>query len=255
MITLSNRRRKEIAHLKRRKHRDEQGQYLVEGLRAVEAALASGAPIVDAVVTDRYADNPRLRGLVEGIDAPVYAASEKEFAYLTDVESPQGILAVARAQWGDEDAVRKAERVLVLDGVQDPGNAGALLRTDAWFGVGVVVAGPGTVDLYHPKVVRAAMGGLWDVLLVRSDDLTAFISRIKESGHACYAADLDGTPAPDWRPAIPSLLVVGNEAHGLSKEVRSLVDERLVIPGSHSREGTESLNVSLSAAILMYLWR
>lgn len=254
---LTNRRRKEIASLGHRKYRERLGQTLVEGVRSVEAAVAAGAPLVDLVVTPEAAADPRTAAVLDGLDGagvPVYEADADELAALSDVATSQGVLAVAEARWADEASLGARARIVALDAVQDPGNAGTLIRAAAWFGAEAVVAGPGTVDLFHPKVVRAAMGGLWDLALVRTASLGALLTRLGEGGHACYGADLGGTPAHRWAPRTPGVLVLGSEAHGLSDAVTAALSERVTLVGAPGRAATESLNVAVAAGVLLHRW-
>lgn len=251
---LTARRSKEIASLVRKKHRDRLGQVLVEGVRAVEAAVAAQVPLVDLVIAEAAQQTERVQALVAQAGVPVYVVPEATLARLSDVQTSQGVLAVARPSLMDEARLAACQTVLALDGVQDPGNVGAVVRTAAWFGVEAVVAGPGTADLFQPKVVRAAMGGLWDVRLAQTDALPATLARLKAQGMACYGADLQGTPVHTWQPRRPAVLVLGSEAHGLTPAVQALLDERLVIAGADARAGTESLNVAVAAGILVYAW-
>ncbi len=254
MNRLTARRSKEIASLAKKKHRERLGRMLVEGVRSVEAALAAGAPLVEILVTEAALAKARVQALVEAAGVPVYALAQREMARLSDVQTSQGVLAVARTTRFPESRLATLDAVLALDGVQDPGNVGAVIRTAAWFGADAVLAGPGTADLFNPKTVRAAMGGLWDVRLARTDDLAAALGGLRRHGFACYGADLDGTAAHAWTPRRPSVLVLGSEAHGLSPPVRALLDERVAIRGAPRRAGTESLNVAVAAGILVYAW-
>ncbi len=252
--SLTNRRRKEIASLVQKKYRDRLGQMIVEGIRSVRSAVDAGAPLVDILVGESVADDGDVRRLAARAEVPVYIVSDGEMASISAVETSQGVLAVARIEPASVEAMRSARRVLALDGLQDPGNAGTIIRTAAWFGVDALLTGPGTVDLYNPKVVRATMGALWDVAQAGVDDLPATLTEMRRGGHAIYAADMKGTHVRDWRPVEKSVLVLGSEGHGISPEVRAVVDEHIVIPGASTREGTESLNVAAAAAILLYEW-
>lgn len=227
---------------------------LVEGVRGVEAAVDAGAPLEEVLVTPAAAGDPRVAAFLERTTARVCAVTDDVLAALSDVESSQGVLAVARAEGGGEEVLAAAASVLVLDGVQDPGNVGTLLRTAAWFGVEAVVAGPGTAGLFGPKVVRAAMGAHWDLALGRTDEAGTLLDRLRAAGFALYGADLQGTPAAAWQPRRPSALVVGSEAHGLSAAVQGRLDERVALYGAAARRGTESLNVAVAAGILVYEW-
>ena len=248
---LSNRRRKEIGKLGRVKYRRRFQQMIVEGDRAVAAAIEAGAPLVDVVISKDRQGDP----LVERVSVPVYVVSEGEMARLSDVETPQGVLAVVRTKLMPEDQLPARRTILALDGVQDPGNVGTALRTAAWFGAEAVLAGSGTAGLFNAKVVRAAMGGLWDVQLAKTKDLAGRLAVLRE-GHAfqVYGADLKGISIREWKPAAPSVLVLGSEAHGISSAVKEQLSERLVIEGSRKRQGTESLNVAVAGGILLYQW-
>lgn len=256
--SLSNRRRKEINSLTRRSARKEKGQTFIEGVRSVEAALEAGAPLIDLVVAETTRTDPTVRALCDRAPVPVYVVTDAALAKLSDVQTSQGILAVAKTQYVREAALVEAltptATVLALDGVQDPGNVGTILRTAAWFGADHVVAGPGTAGLYGPKVMRAAMGGQWDLQLTRSADLGALLTRLRRTGVRLYGADLYGTRSTDWQPTRPSGLVLGSEAHGLSAGVQSAIDEPVAIPGAPRRAGAESLNVAVAAGILIYEW-
>ena len=248
---LSNRRRKEIGKLGRAKYRRRFQQMIVEGDRAVAAAIEAGAPLVDIVVSEDRQGDP----LVERVDVPVYAVSKGEMARLSDVETPQGVLAVVRTELMPEDQLPARRTILALDGVQDPGNVGTALRTAAWFGAEAVLAGSGTAGLFNAKVVRAAMGGLWDVQLAKTKDLAGRLAALREGrGFQVYGADLEGVSIRQWKPAAPSVLVLGSEAHGLSPAVKKQLSERLVIEGSRKRQGAESLNVAVAGGILLYQW-
>ncbi|GIV59898.1 RNA methyltransferase [Rhodocaloribacter litoris] len=251
---MTNRRRKEIASLVHRKYRERLGQFCVEGVRSVEAAVAAGAPLVELVVGEAARADDRVRALLEQAGVPVHVLPDREVARLSDVQASQGVLAVARTVLVPETTLHTHRTVLVLDGLQDPGNVGTNLRTAAWFGVEAVLAGPGTADFFNPKAVRAAMGGLWDVRLARTADLPAALERLRRAGFALYGADLDGIEVHAWTPPFPSALVLGSEAHGLTPGVAACLDARVTVPGHTARRGAESLNVAVAAGILMAQW-
>lgn len=255
---LSNRRRKEISALAQRKYRKRYGQTLLEGRRAVASALDAGAPLVDLVVSEAARHEPEVVDLIEQASVPVYTAPDDVMNQLSDVQTSQGVLAVVRRVYETTDelaaSLDTSSAVVVLDRVQNPGNAGTIMRTAAWFGADAVVAGPGTVGLYGPKVLRAAMGAHWDLRIARSDDLGGTLYTLRQHGAALYGADLTGLRAADWQPARPSVLVLGSEAHGLSPGVQDVLDATVALPGAARRRGTESLNVAVAAGILVYEW-
>ena len=242
----------DLARLHRRRERDAAGLFLVEGVRSVEAAVEAGASIAELLVTPQSRLDPRVAAVLT-LAVPVREVGPRELAKVSEVETAQGLVALARFPEAPPP-LATAARVLALDGVQDPGNVGALLRVAAWFGLDAVVAGAGTADFFGAKVVRSAMGGLWDVALHRTDDLAATLDALGAAGFGRYGAALDGADVDAWRPAAPSVLVLGSEAHGLSPEVAARLDGTVTIPGSPRRRGAESLNVAVAAGVLVHAW-
>lgn len=255
---LSNRRRKAIAALTRRRGRRRQDRTLIEGPRALRSALDAEAPLVEVVVTPDALDAPDVQSLLDWLSVPVFETDVDTMARLTDVATPQGIVAVVERRLQNPDTVPErlgnTGTVLLLDGVQDPGNVGTLLRTAAWFGTQAVVAGPGTAGLYGPKVMRAAAGGHWALDLARTDDLGALLDRLRSHGAALYGADLQGVRADTWTPSRPSALTLGSEAHGLSASVLDRLDMTVALRGTPGRPAAESLNVAVAGGILLYEW-
>lgn len=254
MPEITRRRLKDLATLHRKKHRDRLGQGLVEGVRSVESAVAAGAPLVELLVTAEALTDARVVALTQRAGVPVYTVAASDLERITDTTTTQGVAAVAQTMWASLDGVNGA--VLALDGVQDPGNVGAILRSAAWFGADAVLIGPGSADPFGPKAVRAAMGGLWDLRLVASVDLEADLRSLQQRGLPLFGADLDGEAARDWSPPRDAVLVLGSEAHGLSAAVRPLLDGRVRIgaPDTAGPRGVESLNVAVATGVLLHRW-
>lgn len=255
---LSNRRRKAIASLTRRRSRRRLNQTLIEGRRALDSALKAEAPLVDCVVTEEALRDPEVQPLLDRMTVPVYTTDTETMAQLTDVETPQGLVAVVErrllAPSDLADQLSSSATVLLLDGLQDPGNVGTLIRTAAWFGAEALVAGPGTAGLYSPKVMRAAAGSHWALHLSRAAPLGSLLDQLRQQGFGLYGADLQGLRADAWTPDRPSALVLGSEAHGLSAAVLDRLDTPVAIPGAAHRPAAESLNVSVAGGILVYEW-
>lgn len=253
---------KDLAALHRKRHRERLGLCLVEGVRSVESAVDAGAPLVELLTTAEAAADERVAALLRRASVPLHTVPAGELGRLADTASTQGVLAVARVERVAVDDL--AGPVVALDGVQDPGNVGALLRSAAWFGVRGALVGPGTADPFGPKAVRAAMGGLWDLRIAASDDLAADLGSLQARGLPLYGADLDGEPAVAWAPPPDAVLILGSEAHGLSEEVAALLDGlprsgggrvRIGAPNAGGgRRGVESLNVAVAAGILLHRW-
>lgn len=253
---LTARRKSEYRSLLRAKGRRELGQYLIEGVRAVESAVNAGASLVDLVVDRDLIEeasggseaSERVASILESVTCPVLIAAGNDLKSVSDVRTSQGIIAAAKLP-GDAPAVEFP--CVVLDGVQDPGNVGTLVRSAAWFGVRTVICGPGTADPFQPKVVRSSQGGLWDVSVQRMDDLPRILHAVGD--RPIFVADLDGQPAAEWRPERESVLVIGSEARGPSAVFRAAAEGVVTIAGGNQK-GTESLNAAVAGGILLHCW-
>jgi TrmH family RNA methyltransferase len=245
--------------LKRRKARDKHGLFVAEGVRAVEAladaALAGRGPrIRGLLLADGAEVEPRMSALVARLAAAgvhVATVSEREFAGAAETDTPQGVLALAEIPRHRPEDLPAARFVLVLDAVQDPGNAGTILRSAAAFGVGVTIALPGTVDVWNAKVVRSAMGALCShpVLPMAWDAAARWLG---ERATPLWVADADGEPLGASVIARPDrlALAVANEGAGVSAPVAAAAARRVAIPMT---PGVESLNVAVAAGILLYV--
>lgn len=249
-MMLTERRLKAIASLKQRKHRLRMGQFILEGERSLQSALDGGARLREVLLARSSRLDPVIQTRLERDDVGVFELPDRLAAKVADTTTPSGIIAVADVPRGSLDGART---VLVLDGVQDPGNVGTLVRTAAWFGIDAVVSGPGTADFFSPKTVRATMGGLWDVQLVPTDDLGDVLAALEREGFGLWLADLEGTNLADWNPEDRSGLIIGSETHGFSDEVARAVLRKVSIPRS-APGAVESLNAAVAGAVLMARW-
>lgn len=236
--------------LKRRKGRADHGLFLAEGPRLLEELLASPPPVRHVLHTPEAAEEPRAGELLarcREAGVPVEEVDAGELAEFADTVTPQGVVAVAEIPEWPQDRLPAGDLV-VLDAVQDPGNAGTILRTAEALGVAGAVSLKGTVDIWNPKVVRASAGSVFrlPVLDLEWGELAAALDR---EGLALWAADAGGTEV-GREERVPGrvALVLGNEGSGVRAEVLEAADRRVAIsiPGP-----VESLNVSVAAAILM----
>lgn len=233
---------------------------LVEGWRSVQSALLADALLSELLVTEKVLENEEVMRVISSNDKvavnelPVYEITEKAARLISSVESTQGVFAVAGIETAPLAKFELMKRIIALDGVQDPGNVGAIIRAAAWFGIEGVLASEATADFYNPKVIRSSMGGLWDISLARVANLPGSLNTLKAAGMQIVCADLKGEPLVDWRPASQTVIVIGGEANGVSKWVQSEVDTAVTIPGVQDRKGAESLNAGMAAGIIMHHW-
>ena len=242
--------------LKRRKARERRSQFVAEGVRTVEELLRSGLKVRGALQTLALAETPRGQALLydlarRSIECGV--VSEKEFGSVADTERPQGILAIADVPERSLSALTltAATRILVLDAIQDPGNAGTLVRTAAALGVASVVALPGTADLWNAKAVRSGVGAHFRIPALHAtlEELATFLGT---QGIELWGADAAGEPIAAAIMPRRLALAVGNEGAGLSAGVRKLSKKIVGLPMAAQ---VESLNVSVAAGIMLWAVR
>jgi RNA methyltransferase, TrmH family len=232
-----------------RKDRRRERLFVLEGVRLVADALASGVVLDLALYAPEQlgltAAGQELLSELETLDV-AHQASAQVVAAASDTLHPQGVVALGR--WPSvEPGVPGI--ILVLDAIQDPGNMGALLRSAEAVGVAEVLCTIGTVDVYSPKVVRAAMGAHMRLSITQDLSWDETGERLSFVDHV-YAADAEARMpyfAADWRQ--PSALIIGNEAHGLSEDARALARSPIGIP---MRGRAESLNAAVAGSVILF---
>ena len=226
---------------------------VAEGVRSVEELLRSGLTIRGALVAPQLSNAPRgaaLRRELEQSKVEVAEVSEKDFRSAAETDSPQGVLAIAdvpRRDLNTLDLPSKC-RVLILDGIQDPGNAGTILRTAAALGATATIALPGTVDLWNPKVIRSSMGAQFNhaALHASLEDALGFLTR---NSIPLWATDVNGAALDRGSAPARLAIALGNEGAGISSSLREKAQQTVSLPISGS---VESLNVAVAAGILLY---
>lgn len=240
--------------LRRRKARDKHTRCVVEGVRAVEEVLASPTTIVGALVGSELLTTPRGHALHDALAArgvTIEDVGEREFLSAADTDAPQGILLVVETPERRLIDLPASNTIVVLDGLQDPGNAGTIIRTAAALGAAGVVALPGTVDLWNAKVIRSAVGAHFKHPAVTAtlDELTAYLA---QSGVPLWAATMSGAPVDSVTRSGPVAIAIGNEGAGVSPALLAVAAQQVTIPIT---DAAESLNAAVAAGILIYLLR
>ncbi len=225
--------------LKARKGRRESGCFLVEGRKMVEEALASAFDVETVLVQEGME-------LPDGLTMPVYELPAHVLAAVCDTKTPQGIAAVVRMK--EQSALGK--HIVVLDGVQDPGNVGTIIRTADAAGLDGVLLSTQCADVFSPKVLRATMGSIFRMNLRTTDDLPGELTKLREKGYSILSSQLDGTPFYEREKVAERFaLIIGNEGNGVSEQVQQTATHQVRLP---MRGGAESLNAAIAAAIMMY---
>jgi TrmH family RNA methyltransferase len=241
---LSKAQNKHIRSLTQQKFRNEYRQFVAEGHKIGLEWLQSSWPLKTIVATENWI--AMYRGdILRHPEAELIVASESEIESISSLKSPGQVLVVATIP--EEPAiVDNVPWYIALDGIQDPGNMGTIIRIADWFGITDLVCSPGCVDVYNPKVVQSAMGGHLRVR-IHHRDLVDFLPALNLP---LYAAVLGGTDVYEVGRPESGVLVIGNESRGVSPEVVDLAAHRLTIP---RKGGAESLNAGVSAGILCAL--
>ncbi len=258
MITsLHNPRIVDVRKLAQRKHRQQQGQFLVEGLSLLAQALDAGArPASVFYCPDIIADGPTaaLLARFERANVDLIAVSRPVLESLCERDTPEGLVATFALFEStlDDLALTENDLVLVLDRLQDPGNLGTLIRTADAAGAAAVILIEPCVDPFDPKTVRGSMGSLFNLPIVRTSDVEALFAKLGQCGLRIVGADAhDGIMWGEGVLRGGVALLLGNEARGLSADVGAHVDARACLPIAGK---AESLNVAVAGGILMYLW-
>ena len=231
--SVSNQNFKFINKLKMKKYRDKENSFIIESRKLVDEAIASSANIDFIFLREGVSFESPYKTLV---------FSEALFDKLSSMTSPDGIGAVVKKK---ESEKLTSPKILLLDGINDPGNIGTMIRTSEAFGFRDIILMPATVDIYNEKSLRASMGSIFRLNIVEMDYRD--LGKLKTS-YKILAADMDGLDIREYEKKSNIILAIGNEANGLSKNIRDLTSDFVKIP----MEGEiESLNAAIAASIIM----
>ena len=223
---------KKIRKLKEKKYREQENKYLIEGIKLIEEAVEEKANIDTIVVCEDCIDNNGIEQklLYEIAKYNCIYVDEKIFDVITEVSNPQGMLAVVNKENKEDSIDYDEDMIVVLDGIQDPGNLGTILRTIDSVGLKQVILSEKTADAYNPKVVRSTMGAIFRVNVIVSKDIIKTLKEIKKHKFKILATSLETNNNIYDINYSKKALVIGNEANGISKEVLELADETAKIP-------------------------
>ena len=240
--------------LKKKKYRDQYGEYLIEGPNLIKEAIKEKMEIISLFIRpDVREDGPDGEIFEEtGLRDGTFILAQSLFKELSDTETPQGMIAEVKKPGTDLalKAVTSGGNIVVLDRLQDPGNIGTILRTADAAGFDLAVFIKGTGDPYSSKVIRSAAGSLFRVPVFMAEDNEEVLRFIHDSGKLLIATAMDGDKAYyECDLSRDCAIVIGNEGNGVSEELLKRADMKIRIPMAGN---TESLNASVAAGILMY---
>lgn len=233
--SVDNKKIKEIRKLKEKKYRDSEKLFLVEGEHLVLEAYKSGV-LKEVILCDRELD----------LDIEKIYVSNKVMNTISELPSKVDIIGVCYIK---ENKLDKSSNILILDGIQDPGNLGAIIRSAVAFNIKNIVLSKDTVDLYNTKVLRSAQGMNYHLNIIR-DDICNVINILKENNYIIYGTNvINGIDVKSIKNDGKYAIIMGNEGNGIREEVKTLVDKNIYIK---MNKNCESLNVAVSASIILY---
>lgn len=253
---LSKSKLSSLRKLLQKKYRAGSKKFLVEGLRTVEEVLASDWNTEMVLVTKSFADghDQLLKQVIE-TNIPLYTITSRDIETMSDTEHAQGVVAIVHQKKYGVSFLEDVQSgiVVAVDGITEPGNMGTIIRTCDWFGVNGVIVSTNSVELFNPKVVRATAGSIFHVPIATDVRLQSGLAHLKRKGFHLYVTALDdGIDVSKVAWAEKAVIVFGNEARGVSEEIRDLADTKVFVP----RIGrAESLNVGVACGVVLGCWR
>ncbi len=245
---------KYIRGLREKRNREQERRFVIEGVKFVSEAVSSGHFPEKIIISERGENNPAVRAIISGLGASqIVRVNDAVMEYMGETDTPQGIMGLVKINGVSltDLVVTPQSMFAVVEGVQDPGNVGTIIRIADAFGAGGVILSRGCADLYNAKTLRSTMGSLFHVPVVRETDITgieAFLGR-NSVFSAVTSLEENTIPVHEADFKLPLAIIFGNEARGVSPELRRAADIKVRIPMAGE---AESLNVATAAGIVFY---
>ena len=236
-MSISKNQLKIITSLSQKKYRQKHQLFIAEGIKVVNELLNSSYKINTLFAVDDFKTSSN--------EDKIIRISEQDLQKISNLKSPNKVLGLFKIP--EEKAVQSKGLIVALDAINDPGNLGTIIRLCDWFGITELICSKDTVDCYNPKVVQASMGSLTR-LSIRYLDLEAYL---KSTVIPTFIADMDGENVYQSNLPKEAVLIMGNEANGVSDAIKKLVNTKISIPRFGDVQETESLNVATATAILL----
>ena len=240
-MSISKNQLKLITSLSQKKYRQKHKLFIAEGVKVVQELLNSSFSVETLFCTDDFSTDISTDKII-----PI---SETDLKKISNLKTPNKVFGLFKIP--DENSIQNKGLIVALDAINDPGNLGTIIRLCDWFGVSELVCSKETVDCYNQKVVQASMGSLTRIA-IHYVDLEAYL---KETKLPTYIADMNGENVYKTKLPKEGILIMGNEANGVSNEIKTVVTNKISIPRFGETQETESLNVATATAILLSEFR
>ena len=237
-----------LRELQKPRARRENGLFVCESAKLVGEAVALRLAQALFIEKGREMEYAPMIEQAESAGCELYVVSTAVMQAVSTAKTPQGVVCTARIP--KPPKALTGHRLVALDGVQDPGNVGTIIRTADAAGLDGVLLSNQCADVFSPKVLRATMGSIFRMNLRTTDDLPGELTKLREKGYSILSSQLDGTPFYERQGVAERFaLIIGNEGNGVSEQVQQTATHRVRLP---MRGGAESLNAAIAAAIMMY---
>lgn len=243
---------KHIKKLKEKKFRDENNEFIIEGIKLLEEAINEKAIVKKVIICDDCNLDGKIYNSLKYEIAKLECiyVSEKIFDYISDVKTPQGIMAVIEKKKNDKETINFSDDIiLILDNIQDPGNMGTIIRTADSLNIKQIIISKDSSDIYSPKVVRSTMGAIFRINIIESDNLLETIKILKKHKINVISTSLDTNKSIYDISYNKTAIVIGNEANGVSAKIQEISDNKVKIPMLGK---TESLNAAVATSVILY---
>lgn len=241
---------KYIKSLSQKKYRDLNQEYIIEGIKILQEAIENGEDICKIIICEELISKSDVKKIecINNFEMKIEYVSESVFRFISDTMSPQGILAVIKQKEFINENLGNV--IFALDDLQDPGNLGTIIRTLDAAGYQDLILSQGTAEPYNPKVVRSTMGAIFRLNIVAKCNLKEKIEELKTKGYKVVVTSLETEQYYyDLKFNEKLIIVIGNEAKGVSKEIQDIADKKVIIPMLGK---SESLNAAVATSILAY---
>jgi TrmH family RNA methyltransferase len=245
---LSKNRLRDLLQIHQKKHREQVGLFLAEGVKIVPELLRSNFPVNEIFASQNWID--QNKAIISKRSIPFSVITQQDLERLSQLQTPQELIALCSKPKDDQTPLKTGALYLFLDSIRDPGNMGTIMRLADWFGIDAIFASDDCVEWTNPKVIQASMGSF---IRMRPQ----YVDAVSFLQDACldlpiYATDLEGDNIYKSSFKPEGMLIISNEAHGLNPELEKWVSKKIHIPAAPKEGGmAESLNAAIAAAVVL----
>lgn len=239
-----------IKLLKSAKERKKQSSFIIEGTKLLDEVIKNNLKIKQVFFTKKFKEkNQNFLSKLNDKYKEIYEIEENLIKCISENITPQEIICIIETP--NKNEIKFDDKILILENIQNPGNMGAIIRSAKAFGIETIVLSNDCCDVYSPKVLRAAMGGVFNLNIVSSANINELLKNLKQNGYKTYASVVDkgAISIKDINFTQKSAVIIGNEGNGITEEIKNMCNVKFTLPINKS---SESLNAAIAASIIMW---